>query len=316
MDSYKFNLLHNKQLFIEQLKNNSLGNRTIDEGTMDEKSGMNFSEYVAILSGNTELLEKAKLEKRITAMESERKMFMREKQETENKLNKTVRTVERQHQIIQEMQTDFRVFNERVEFDKDGTKQNPLIIKGAEGGDMKIIAQRLNAYAQHARTRGEYLPIGELYGFTISVKSEASLKDGFDFVDNRFFISGATAIKYTYNNGHIAQDPKLATMNFMNALERIPKLIENHEKELVKIQQNIPIYENMVSGNWRKEDELKTLKSELSELDRKIALSLKPVEEREESEKQEQESYKQEDKVVSKLQSVKEVVVQVKKSMQ
>ena len=29
---------------------------------MDEKSGMNFSEYMALLSGNTDLLDKAKLE--------------------------------------------------------------------------------------------------------------------------------------------------------------------------------------------------------------------------------------------------------------
>lgn len=49
LDSYKFNLLYNKQLFIDQLKSNHLGKRTIDEGSMDEKSGMNFSEYVAIL---------------------------------------------------------------------------------------------------------------------------------------------------------------------------------------------------------------------------------------------------------------------------
>lgn len=46
LDSYKFNLLHNKQLFINQLKSNSLGSRTIDEGAMDEDSGLNFSEYV------------------------------------------------------------------------------------------------------------------------------------------------------------------------------------------------------------------------------------------------------------------------------
>jgi len=55
LDSYKFNLLHNKQLFINQLKSNTLGARTIDEGAMDEESGMNFSEYVAVLSGNTDL---------------------------------------------------------------------------------------------------------------------------------------------------------------------------------------------------------------------------------------------------------------------
>ena len=32
---------------------------------IDEKSGMNFSEYVAVLSGNTDLLDKARLEKKI-----------------------------------------------------------------------------------------------------------------------------------------------------------------------------------------------------------------------------------------------------------
>ena len=46
---------------------------------MDEESGMNFSEYVAVLSGNTDLLEKAKLDKKITALESERKNFMKER---------------------------------------------------------------------------------------------------------------------------------------------------------------------------------------------------------------------------------------------
>lgn len=79
LDSYKFNLLHNKQLFIEQLKNNRMGSRTIDEGSMDEKSGMNFSEYVAILSGNTDLLEKAQLEKKIAGLDSERQAFIRSK---------------------------------------------------------------------------------------------------------------------------------------------------------------------------------------------------------------------------------------------
>ena len=56
LDAYKFGLLHNKQLFIRQLKQNRMGVRTIDEGGMDEGSGMNFSEYVAVLSGNTCLL--------------------------------------------------------------------------------------------------------------------------------------------------------------------------------------------------------------------------------------------------------------------
>lgn len=58
LDSYKFNLLHNKQVFINQLKSHNLATRTIDEGAMDENGGVSFSEYVAILSDNNDLLER------------------------------------------------------------------------------------------------------------------------------------------------------------------------------------------------------------------------------------------------------------------
>ena len=63
-----------------------MGARTIDEGAMDEKSGMNFSEYMALLSGNTDLLDKAKLEKRIASLEGERKSFNKGKRDSEFKL--------------------------------------------------------------------------------------------------------------------------------------------------------------------------------------------------------------------------------------
>ncbi|MEY4539840.1 MAG: hypothetical protein RLZZ306_1597, partial [Bacteroidota bacterium] len=40
LDSYKFNLLLNKSIFINQIKSNQLGVRKIDEGGMDEANGM------------------------------------------------------------------------------------------------------------------------------------------------------------------------------------------------------------------------------------------------------------------------------------
>jgi len=83
LDAYKFNLLHCKQTFISQLKSGAMGARTIDEGAMDEANGMNFSEYMAILSGNTDLLDKAKLEKKIASLESERKSFMNARRSVE-----------------------------------------------------------------------------------------------------------------------------------------------------------------------------------------------------------------------------------------
>ena len=95
---------------------------------------------------------------------------------------------------------------------------------------------------------------------------------------------------HTYNNDKLATDPKLACQNFINALERIPKVIESHEKEMAKVVPNKEVYTNIANSSWKKEDELRSLKSEAAELDRKIALTLAPPdEEKDETEEKEQE---------------------------
>ncbi|WP_028896493.1 helicase-related protein [Prevotella sp. HUN102] len=290
LDSYKFNLLHNKQLFINQLKTNTLGSRTIDEGSMDEDSGMNFSEYVAVLSGNTDLLEKARLDKKITTLESERKNFLRERDAATGKLAEIESSVSFHSDKIKEAKDDLALFQQRVERDTEGNPINRITIKGVENStDIKVIAARLQEIEEKARTNGEYNKIGEIYGFSIMVKTENSSKELFDCSINRFLVKGQESIFYTYNNGKLASDPKLACQNFINALERIPKVIETHEKEMAKVVANKDVYTNIANSSWKKEDELRALKGEAAELDRKIALTLAPPEE----EKEETEEMKQ-----------------------
>ena len=97
-----------------------------------------------------------------------------------------------------------------------------------------------------------------------------------------FFVKGQESIYYTYNNGKLATDPKLACQNFINALERIPKVIESHEKEMEKVTAGKEVYTAIANSSWKKEDELRSLKSEAAELDRKIALTLAPPDEKKE----------------------------------
>jgi N12 class adenine-specific DNA methylase len=279
LDSYKFNLLANKQLFIRQLKSNNMATRTIDEGAMDENSGMNFSEYVGILSGNTELLEKAKLEKKITAMESERKAFYRSRSSSEYKLGEIQHAMNHNNTVIKEMTADWELLQERVQKDDKGNLANPVTLDELNTSNYEIIGAKLNRINDTVNTNGEYQKIGELYGFRLLVKSELSTKDGSifsedNYIDNRFFIQGQSGIKYTYNNGRIARDPKLASMNFLNALQKIPELIENHLVQNERLKKDIPVLQEVVNGKWRKEDELNKLKTELSALERKIKVSL------------------------------------------
>ena len=103
-----------------------MGARTIDEGSMDEKSGMNFSEYMAILSGNTDLLDKAKLEKKITALESERKSFNKAKAESDSLLASKESELENNRIYITNMSADFEAFASRAITDKDDNRLNAV----------------------------------------------------------------------------------------------------------------------------------------------------------------------------------------------
>ena len=275
LDSYKFNLLHCKQTFISQLKSGAMGARTIDEGAMDEKSGMNFSEYMALLSGNTDLLDKAKLEKRIASLEGERKSFHKGKRESELKLEEKTLALRNNQAAVAAMTEDWEKFTAAAQTDREGNRLNLIKIDGLDSADEKTIGKRLQEIARNATTGGQYKRVGELYGFPIEVISEPTLRDGLEFTDNRFVVKGN--LRYNYNNGHLAMaDTHAAAMNFLNALERIPGIIDQHQKRNEVLEQEIPQLQAIAGKTWKKEDELKQLKSELAALDRKIQLELAP----------------------------------------
>ena len=278
LDSYKFNLLHCKQTFISQLKSGAMGARTIDEGAMDEKSGMNFSEYMAILSGNTDLLDKAKLEKKIASLEGERKSFHRGKRDSEWKLEGKTKELADNKAVIAAMTEDWEKFTAAAKTDRDGNRLNPIRIDGVASADEKVIGRKLQEIAKNATTGGQYLQIGELYGFPIKVVSERMICDGRETIDNRFVIEGH--YKYKYNNGHLAMaDTHAAAVNFLNALERIPAIIRQYEEKNEVLEREIPQLQEIAGKTWKKEDELKLLKSDLAALDRKIQLELAPKQE-------------------------------------
>ena len=280
LDSYKFNLLHCKQTFISQLKSGALGARTIDEGAMDEKSGMNFSEYMAILSGNTDLLDKAKLEKKIASLEGERKSFNKGKRDSETKLQSKTAELGNNKASLKGMTEDYGKFIGKARKDKDGNILNLITLDGVESTNLEVIGKHLQMLAEKETTGGQYKRIGEIYGFPVKIVSKTSFESGLPFVDNRFFVEGN--YKYQYNYGHIAKsDPIAAANNFLNALQKIPSYIEQYDSRCKALEKEIPQLEEIAGKTWKKEEELKGLKAELAALDRKIQLELTPPTEKE-----------------------------------
>lgn len=283
LDNYKFNLLKNKQTFISQMKSCELNVRTIDEGSIDEKSGMNFSEYIAILSGDTTLLEKSKMEKKIAVLESLRNAHHKETFRSRFKLENLQEEKSKTLQTLDKLSIDEKQYKSQLQYDKDGIKINPVHLEGLNNADAETIGNHLiRLYAAWKPDIGDddNKKVGELYGFDLFIRRQKETyedKGFFEYKYSNVFYAGnkQTGIKYSWNQGHINIDnPKLAARYFLNAIDRVESLKEKYQRELSELNQNIPMLEKIVSKPFDKEDELGQLKKDVSRLEREIMLKI------------------------------------------
>jgi hypothetical protein len=261
------------------MKNCELNIRTIDEGAMDEKSGMNFSEYIAILSGDTSLLEKSKLEKKVAVMESLKTAHYREvsrsKFQLENLQHEKVSTI----QILEKLTSDELVYKSSLRYEKDGTKLNPIQLNGISTDDPEVIGKHLIKLYQNWKPNEEP-KIGNLYGFDLYIRQQREAFEEKGSFEYRYYNTlyaerPESGIKYTYNQGHPNTDnPKLAARYFLNAIDRVEKLKEKYQKTLNELEKNIPMIASLANKPFEKESELMQMKSDLSKLEREITIKI------------------------------------------
>jgi N12 class adenine-specific DNA methylase len=288
LDNYKFGLLKNKQNFISQMKNCELSQRSIDEGSMDEKSGMNFSEYIAILSGDTTLLEKTKLEKKIAVMESLKTAHFKEVVRVRYQLESLDKDSESSQRTLKALESDQKQYHKLLKTERDGSKSNPIQLKEVHSADSVAIGKYLIKLYQawKPKTNSENpKELGELYGFKLYIRHEVSLTN----IDGKAMNNAYNSlyaerpdgtIRYTFSSGAPNTDnPKLAARYFINAIDKVDGLVEKYQKELKEIAELIPQLKALQGKPFEKESELQAMKSELSRLEREIAQNIKAKQE-------------------------------------
>ena len=269
LDAYKFNLLRNKQMFINQINNGTIAVRRIDEDSIDEDNGMNFAEFVAILSGNTDLLNKAKLDNRIMQLEKEQAIFKKGRIRAEHKMSANRQDIEKAERFIGQVKSD-REYIEAYAGERTTLLLNlPQATAEETGRELHRIAKTYRSEA--------YATIGSYMGLNLLVRSEYDFSGTFD--RNTFYVEGRSGLKYRCGmSGALplgfvesAQYPK-------NALEKLPGIIDNQRKKIAKLQSELPTLQEIVSRRWSKADELALLKQECRNLQRRIEESLKKAE--------------------------------------
>jgi hypothetical protein len=279
LDNYKFNLLKNKQTFISQMKNNELSKRVLDEGAMDEQSGMSFSEYIAILSGDTSLLEKTRLEKKVAELEGYKGAHFKEVSRSRYLLEDLEKKSQETRSTLDLVRKDDSSYKNVLQLDGDGAKLNPLQLKDISLADSAAIGRYFIELYKNWQptdpTKSELL-IGELYGFDLFIRRKLQTVDTtfssrIEHVTSLYAESRSTGIKYMQNGGAPNIDnPKLAARYFLDAINRVVSMADRYEKELAEINRQIPEVRELTQRPFEQEYELASLKKDVEKLEMEI----------------------------------------------
>ncbi len=269
LDAYKFNLLKNKQMFINQINNGTIAVRRIDEDAMDEDNGMNFAEFVALLSGNTDLLEKTKLDNKIMQLEKEQAIFKKDRIRAERKIAANREDITKAESAAERMTQDW-------EYITSYTRDRTTRLLNLAQATAEETGRELHRISKTYRN-GAISTIGTYAGLNLSVYSEYDM--GGTFYRNTFLVEGVSGLKYRCGlSGALPLGFVESSRYPQAALAKLPGMIEEQRQKIAKLESEIPTLETIIARKWSKADELARLKQECNALQHRIDESMKEAE--------------------------------------
>ena len=252
LDAYQFNILSNKQKFISQIKNSSIDQRKIDEGALDQEGGMNFGEYVALLSGNTDLLEKVKLEKKLYDLERSYQVFLKRKSEASFYIDMNTRDMKQKEYALVKLESDWKPI-QSIDIEKA-----PVVIVGKAITDKKEAGEQLHEAIAQLKQKG--------VGRETEIASLLDFKLIYNPIQSKVYVSGPSGMIYNYADGKLNENPSLAGRYMTDSIKRIPKVIDNTKESIQTFQKKIDTYKHELTLDFKEKSLIQDLKHHIDQL--------------------------------------------------
>ncbi|MNH93612.1 hypothetical protein D3C73_462160 [compost metagenome] len=237
---------------------------------------MNFAEYIAVLSGDTSMLEKAKLDKEILSLESLRAAHYKEIARTRGTLDRLVKENELDQKTLILLENDTMQYRAQLKHDKDGIKENSIHLIGIKSSDPEIFGNHIIDLYKHwrpANGQSGAQRIGSLYGFDLYIEKKQSLhiSGERDSATELYACRTDSGIKYNYNQGAPNIDnAKLAARYFLNAIDRCENIAEQYRTRISKNDKEIKLLTSISEKTFEKQQLLDQKKAEVSQLEKTI----------------------------------------------
>lgn len=251
LDAYKYSLLNAKQTFIKQIADGSVTGRTLDEGaistTSDGKETMNFAEYVALLSGNQDLQEEAKLNAKIEVLNADKARHLRDAERAKNRIPEIENELNRLRRTNQQRQEALITIGQSTE---------PLLLPQAETQDETGLGRLLFSWRDNHNVR-QPVQIGTWHELPVLVRSTYSMIG--EWQRNEFTVRIAEHEYVCNESGSLGHSHHDAVAYFDALPARIESLIKHTQADIDFKSDQLKNVSYAASMQWADEDELRSL---------------------------------------------------------
>jgi hypothetical protein len=264
LDIFRFQLLDTKQSFIDQIKRNKIGLRTIDELTFDDNSALSYGQFIATLTGNPLLMENQKLIMNIAHLEAQRKAFYSEQYRIRANHDWLIEELEKNKESLRGFESDKAFLEKSPVPELNNKKIYTFILQGSTYQDIEAFGAKLKSIVLDPT----YFPnkpevIGHFRGWDITAhqKSFSLTRPG-----------GRFSYNYTFN---FSENNEYNCGRYpIHCLQRIDGLIGKFKEKIEQNKKDIQLLQvSTAITAWPKEDELARMKERKNQIEIEIEAS-------------------------------------------
>ena len=277
LDAFKIQLQDTKGKMIQQVKDGSTTDRIVEE--RDGDGDINLSEFMAALTGNTAIIDKARVEEDIRQLSNEKKAHSQKVYTAKAKLTEAKSQLEVVEKNKVRFDQDLSNVKDNVKRDADGgiiyqvTIEGKTYTKPSEAG--KVLFDKGMELLKYGQD-GERVTVGYIYGLpmTATLKGILGMETQLSWA-----VMGPSGLSYTWGTpmGTVASSTEGKERVYTTlgrfpkeAIEKISRAANKNNEKAEAINKQIPLFEKNSKETFDRDEEIETLRAKAKKIDEEI----------------------------------------------
>lgn len=274
LDIFRFQLLSTKQSFIDQIKNNTVGARIVNEQSMDENSVLSYGQLIATLTGDPLLIDLNKTTKKILQLEAEKKAYLSDIHLQKMAYENLTDSVIKLHSLIDRVTAD-KIYLENFPITHvKGKNQYHFVLQDKTYTDTEQFGDALKKLVLSNKFTGGDHRIGSFRGFTIQLTAAYSNSNDM-FSSNRISMIRTditSPISYHYETDFITKTALTAGEYPIYCLQLIDRRLKTYAEKLEETKNKIACLAAPSDFSaFPKEKDLQSLKTQRTDIELKLS---------------------------------------------